>query len=267
MPILQKTSDRLLVAMVAGAALLTCCIHLALYAEFHQGHILTIRQLQESRFVRRYPHRPAIISLTGTVWVNFFPSDSFYVELPKQNDPADKPWLTGQVGPEENLPVPQYRESGDTLVITGYFTGSLHRPYAEFAYSNHLPVVNIYGRDFREIRLLDGQMAINGSAVSIGAPAIRLSAINSTVWIADYNERNPTILPKEFFDSVNLHLSNSYVLLNRSAIIRSAAIQLDGSSELDDRWSTTGHLEISAADSSHINLTGINLKHASIGIH
>ena len=267
MRLLQKTSDKLVAAMIAGAALLACFINLALYAEFRQGHILTVREWQESRFVRYYPHRPAVISLTGTVWVNFYPSDTFYIELPKQRDAGDKPWLTGQVGPEESLPMPQYRESGDTLLINGYFTASLRRPYSDFTYRSQVPQVNIYGRNFRDILLLDGQLVLDGSSSATGAPATRLTAVNSTIWVADFNERSPTTLPEEFFDSLDLHLSNSYLLLNRPANIRSAVLQLDGSSELDDRWSTTGHLGIAAADSSHINLTGNNLKHATIDIH
>ena len=262
---LQKTSDKILAAVVVGAAMLACGIHLALYAEFRHGKIVTVRELQESRFVQYHLRRAAVITLTGTVWVNIYPSDSFYIELPKQKDPADKPWLTGQVGPEESLPMPQYRESGDTLSITGSFTASLRRPYADFAYRNHLPQVNIYGRDFRDIRLLDGQVVLDGSAAVSGAPAIRLSAVNSTVWVADYNEANPTHL--EFFDSLDLHLSNSFLLLSHSAVIRTANIRLDGNSELDDRWSTPGQLRINGADSSHIDLTGNNLKKSTIDIH
>ncbi|HXB94194.1 MAG TPA: hypothetical protein VNU70_03510 [Puia sp.] len=264
---LRKKSDKILVGMVIGAAVLTCCIHLALYAQFRHGHILTVRQLLKTRFVQYHPRRPAVLSLTGTVWVNMYPSDSFYIELPKQKDPADKPWLTGQSGPEENLSMPQYRESGDTLLITGDFAEPLHRPFVDASYSNHLPQVNIYGRGFRDIRLLDGQLVLWGSERIIGAPAIRLTAVNSTVEVADYDERALISLSKTFFDSLNIHLENSYLMLNRSAFIRAGGIYLDGNSTLNDRWSTTGRLWINGSDSSHIELAGNNLKKATIDIH
>ncbi|HEV9038476.1 MAG TPA: hypothetical protein VGQ51_17695 [Puia sp.] len=264
---LRKTSDKILVAMVAGAAVLTCCIHLTLYARYRHGDILTVHQLLKTRFVQYHPHRPVVISLVGTIWVNFYPCDSFYIELPKQKDPADKPWMTGQVGPEGNLPMPQYRESGDTLVITGDFAGTLHRPFVDESYSNHLPQVNIYGRDFREIRMLNGQLVLGGSDSMTDAPSIRLTATNSTVEVADYDESTPTPRPKAFFDSLDIHLVNSYMMLNRSASIRSAGIDLDGNSTLNDRWSTVTRMGITGTDSSHIELAGNNLKHATIDIH
>jgi len=253
--------------MAIGALVLVCCIHLALYAQYRHGHIFTWRQLQEKNLVQYRPRRAAILCLNGTIWVNFYPSDSFYIELPKQDGPADKPWMKGQTGPEESLPIPQYKESADTLVITGGFDAPLHRPYSDPSYRNHLPQVNVYSPGFREIRLLNGQLVLGGSRSASGAPVIRLTAVNSTVWVADYDEPDPIPQRKEFFDSLDLHLSNTFLLLNRSASIRSAGIHLDGSSEINDRWSTIGQIGITGSDSSHIDLAGNNLKRATIDIH
>lgn len=261
---LHKTSNRLLAAMVAGVVALVCFIYLDLYARYRQGHIVTRRQLERKAYTPYHPHRPAVLSLDGTVWVNLYPSDSFYIELPKADNPAGKPWLTGQTGPEETLQLPQYRESGDTLLITGSFTDPLHRPFSDPSYRNFLPQVNIYGRDLKDIRLLDGQMVIYGSDSAAGAPAIHLTAINSTVWVANLNESTHY---KAYFDSLDLRLSNTILLLNPSAIIRTASIRLDSNSELNDRWSTVGRLTIDGHDSSHIGLAGNNLKHATIDIH
>ncbi|HVS98770.1 MAG TPA: hypothetical protein VHE54_19905, partial [Puia sp.] len=158
-----KTSDRLLAAMVIGSVVLVCCIQLALYAQFRRGHIVTWKQLQQRRFVQFHPRKPAVVSLTGTVWVNIFPSDSFYVELPKTQSPVEKPWMTGQTGPEESIPMPGFTETADTLLVTGGFAATLHRPYVDLSYRNHIPVVNIYGSGFDEIRLLNGQLVLNGS--------------------------------------------------------------------------------------------------------
>lgn len=264
---LHKTSNKLLVTMLIGAILLVGGIHLALYGQFRAGHFIRWRQLQQRKFVQYHLAQPTVLSLTGIVWVNIYPSDSFYIELPKVEDPDDKPWMLGQTGPEANLAIPQYSQSGDTLSVIGDVTVPLWRPFADFSYSNHLPRINIYTRRLKEIRLLDGQLVLDGSDGAADAPAIRLTASNATIWVAEYNEPNPTPLPKEFFDSLDLHLSNSILLLNRSATIRSATIRLDAGSELNDRWSTVGRSQISASDSSRISLTGNNLKKTTIDIH
>jgi hypothetical protein len=253
--------------MLIGAIGLVCGIHLALYAQFRSGHILRWRQLQERRFVQYHLAQPAVLSLTGTIWVNIYPSDSFYIELPKQDNPDDKSWMTGQSGPEAEMAMPQYRQSGDTLSITGDAMVPIHRPFADFSYSNHLPRVSVHTGGLNQITLLNGQLVLDGTRSAAGAPAIRLTATNSTVWVAGYNESIPTTLSKEFFDSLDLHLFNTVLLLNRSASIRAASIHLDASSELNDRWSTIGRSEIIASDSSRIDLTGNLLKKASIAIH
>jgi hypothetical protein len=261
---LHKTSDKLLAAMLIGAVGLVCCIHLALYAQFRSGHILRWRQMQKELFV---PHRlpqPAVLSLTGTIWVNIYPSDSFYFELPRGGKATDDSW---KIGLTSDLTIPAYRQSGDTLFITGSNQVSIHRPFVDFSYREQLPRVNIYSRGLRDIRLLNGQLELDGSDSAAGAPSIRLTAINSTVWIAEYDEPLHTQPAPKFFDSLDLQLSNSILLLNRSANIRKARISLDGDSELNDRWSTIGRSQIAASDSSRIDLTGNNLKKATIDIH
>ncbi|HVS96985.1 MAG TPA: hypothetical protein VHE54_10875, partial [Puia sp.] len=100
-----------------------------------------------------------------------------------------------------------------------------------------------------------------------GAPAFHLTAINSTIWVADNTDPAPTTLPDAFFDSLDLRLSNSFLVFNHPATIRAACIDLDGNSELNDRWSTAGQLKIIATDSSHIGLTGNNWKKATFHIH
>jgi hypothetical protein len=264
---LSKTSDKFLAGMLLGGLVLVVGIHLALYAQFRTGHIIRWRELQEKRFTRYHLAQPSIISLTGTIWVNIYPSDSFYIELPKQDNPDDKPWMMGQSGPEAEMAIPQYAQSGDTLSITGDVMVPIHRPFADFSYSNKLPRVNIYTRELKEITLRNGQLVLDGAHQAAGAPAIRLTATNSTVWVAHYDEFMPTPPPLECFDSLDLHLSNTVLLLNRSASIRSANIHLDASSELNDRWSTIGRSQIIAGDSSRIDLTGANLKKATIDIH
>ena len=261
---IHKTSNRLLAAMIAGILALVCFIYIDLYARYRQGHIVTRRQLEHKAYTPYHPHRPAVLSLDGTVWVNLYPSDSFYIELPKADNPAAKPWLTGQTGPEESLQLPHYRESGDTLLITGSFTDPLHRPFSDPNYRNFLPQVNIYVRDLKDIRLLNGQMVIYGSDSAAGAPAIRLTAINSTVWVANLNASTSR---KAFFDSLDLRLSNTILLINPTAIVRTANLSLDDNSELNDRWSTIGRIRIAGSDSSHFGFTGNNLKHATIDIH
>ena len=263
---LRKTSDKLLAAMLIAGAGLLCCIHLVLYAEFRSGHILRWKDIEKAQFVQYRLSQPTCISLTGTIWVNIYSSDSSYIELPRTGKSDVEPWLVGLKGPTADLAMPVFNQNGDTLNVTGDCRIAVHRPFSDWSYRAHLPIVNIYGRGFRDIRILNGQLVLNGSDRNAGAASYRLTAKNSTVWVAEYDEPLQTVPTTKFFDSLDLRLSNSVLLLNRAADIRSANISLDDRSELNDRWSTIGRGEIIGSDSSHIALTGNNLKRSTISI-
>lgn len=267
MTALKKTSDKLLAGMLLGAVILVAGIHLALFAQFRSGHIMRWRQLQDRMFAQYHMPPPAVLSLTGTLWVELHPSDSFYIELPKKEDAGDKPLLMGKTGAEASLGIPRYSLSGDTLSITGDNTAPIDRPFANFSYRMSVPRVNIYGSGFRDIRLLNGQLVLYGSDSATGAPSIRLTAKNSTVEVAEYEEPLHTAPSPKFFDSLDLHLFNTDLVLNRSAKIRKTRLSLDDDSWINDRWSTIGRSQISGTDSAHIDLTGANLKNATIEIH
>jgi hypothetical protein len=264
---LHKTSDKLLAAMLIAGAGLLCCIHLVLYAEFRSGHVLRWKDIEKAQFVQYRLSRPTCISLTGTIWVNIYPSDSSYIELPRTSKTGAQAKVIGLIGPTADLAMPAFRQNGDTLNVTGDCRIAVHRPFSDWSYRSLLPVVNIYGRGFRDIQILNGQLVLNGSDRNAGATSYRLTAKNSTVWVAEYDEPLQTVPTTKFFDSLDLRMANSVLLLNRAADIRSANISLDGSSELNDRWSTIGRGAIIGSDSSHIALTGNNLKRSTINIH
>lgn len=268
----MKTSNKLLVALGLGILLLVGLIQLVLYSNYRQGRIISAKELHAEKYVRYEMPAPAYLSLTGTLWVNIIPSDTFYVEFPKENKLTGTAFKTTL--PEiftSDADVLSYRQSGDTLLITGNNTGMIHRPFADPFYRNTRAQVNIYCRGLKDIFLKKGQLYLQGAGGSTTTlPSARLHIDSSTLWIGDYREyaeyaRQPA--PKEFFDSLEIQSTNSVLLLNTSASIHKLQAQLDEHSEINDRQALIDRLTVSYDNDSRIGLTGANLKKAQLVAH
>jgi hypothetical protein len=262
----MKMSDKLLLAFFLVSLGLFGVIHLALYAEYKRGDILSTKELHDEKFVKYRMPAPQYLSLTGALWVNIIPSDSFYIEFPKkETHPADGYFVNlkgaGKAKQE------RYRVSGDTLLISGDNELPIHRPYAEFPYRLVITEVNVYCRGLKEIRTRNGETCLKGAGETRTPVSTRLVAENSTLWIGEYYNTLPAGTPKETFDSLDIESRNSIILLNAPAVIRSMHVRLDDHSEINDQHAMIGRPQISYDSSSRVNLTGENLHKAQLNIH
>jgi hypothetical protein len=265
----MKTSDKLLLTFLLVSLAVFGAVHLALYAEYKHGDILSVRDLHKEAFVKYRMPAPKYLSLNGTLWVNIIPSDSFYIEFPKN-----------EIHPEEGFFVKKkqaverkqsYHLQGDTLLIDGDNDVIIHRPFSDFRYRMDLPEINIYCRGLREVRVSNGQVLLRGvDAGEAGgglSATTRLVAENSTLWIGEYKDPPEPGAPAERFDSLDIESRNSIVLLNAHSVIRSLHVRLDDNSELNDQQASVGIPEIDYSPNSRVNLTGGNLKKARLSTH
>jgi len=262
----MKTSNKLLIAGAAGVLLLIGAIQMALYSSWKSGKIVSPTTLHAENFVKYTLPSPTYLSISGVLWVNLIPSDTFSIEFPKKNNLKEKTTRIPQrfANGDNEL---SYRQSGDTLFITGNNKAAIYRPYADWFYRMNQMQVNIHGRNLKGIFLVNSQLDYRGAAWPAGSPVTTLSADSSTVWIGDRALRDDQSVDKEFFDHIGIRSVNSVVLLNASASIQNLQADLDDHSELIDQKALIDSVRIGYDRDSRIGLTGINLKKAVLAAH
>jgi hypothetical protein len=262
----MKTSNKLLIALGLGILLLIGLIQVVLYSNYRQGRIISPKELHIERYIRYDMAAPSYLSLNGIMWVNIIPSDTFYVEFPKETRPTvEEKKISTIPGLADETNSLSYRESGDTLLITGNNNVAIHRPFADGFYRANQAQVNIYCRGLKEIFFCNGQLYLHGADHQTGMPSAKLHIDSSTLWIGDYLEPKPAA--KEFFDSLDIRSLNSVFLLNRSASIHKLRVQMDDGSELNDRQAQIDSLMVNYSSDSRVGLTGGNLKKAHLLAH
>jgi hypothetical protein len=262
----MKTSNKLLIALGLGILLGIGLIQIALYSNYRQGRIASPKELHTEKYKRYDMTAPSYLSISGILWVNIIPSDTFYIEFPRENRPTAEekkistiPELARETGSLS------YRQSGDTLLITGYNNVTIYRPFADWFYRANQAQVNIYCHGLKEIFFSNGQLYLHGTDDQMGLPSAKLRIDSSTLWIGDYRE--PKAAAKEFFDSLDIRSVNSVFLINRSASIHKLLVQMDDRSELNDRQAQIDSLTVTYSSDSRVGLTGENLKKAHLLAH
>jgi len=264
----MKTSNKLLIALGLGILLGIGLIQFALYSNYRQGRIVSPKELHTERYIRYDMTAPSYLSLSGILWVNIIPSDTFYVEFPKENRPAamEKKISTPPRFANEASSL-SYRQSGDTLLITGDNKVTIHRPFADWFYRANQQQVNIYCHGLKEIFFSNGQLYLHGADSQTGLLSAKIHIDSSTLWIGDYKEHDSEPTATEFFDSLDIRSLNSIFLINRSAAIHKLQVQMEDRSELNDRQAQVDSLLVNYSSDSRIGLTGGNLKKAQLLAH
>lgn len=264
----MKTSNKLLIALGLGILLGIGLIQVVLYSNYRQGRVVSPKDLHTERYIRYDMPAPSYLSLTGILWVNIIPSDTFYVEFPKENRPTveGKKVSTPPRFANEASSL-SYRQSGDTLLITGDNNITIHRPYADRFYRANQAQVNIYCRRLKEIFFCNGQLYLHGADHQTGLTSTKIHIDSSTLWIGDYIEHEPKPAVKEFFDSLDIRSLNSVFLINRTASVHKLQVQMDEGSELNDRQAQIDSLVVTYSSDSRVGLTGGNLKKARLLAH
>lgn len=251
----MKKSNQLLIALFLLALLVIVFANLTLYSEYRKGNFTSRDQLMAGTWITSELPPLHTVSLTGVVWANFIRSDSNYVEYPVV---ADK--TTGNY-------VREIHQSGDTLYISGPFGMPNHRAWADWLYRHSFAPINIHLKDLRSIDITNSQIYVVGTPAPTPGTT-HIYANGSSVWIGDYNETPKNqVLPKEYFDSLDLHLDNTFLLLNKPAVIRTLHARLDNYSELSDRIATLGAADISPGPDSRVSITGTNAPKTTINVH
>jgi hypothetical protein len=274
----MKTSDKLLLSFCLVFLGLVGILHLALYAEYKEGHIISAKELHEEQYEKLPMSRPRYLSLRGTIWVNILPSaDSCYIELPKKPFRPDEGYFKETVI-DAYKPGPRYRQIGDTLLLYGDNDRPIHRPFVGASYQASVPVINVYCPTLEGITVRNGQVMLKGSIGASTPVSFRLRVENATVWIGErvYNQNELLLKARQLvqepeaqvaFDSLDLESLNSVILLNGTAHVHSLHIRLDSASELNDQHGLADQLLIESSPASRINLTGENLKRTRLTVH
>ena len=267
----MKTSDKWILGFILAAFFVALAVHGVLYSEYRKGHFVTPAQMHEEAFIKQPVHMPRILSFDGTIWVNLIPADSFSLELPRVNKDPDASLFKmlpsiKMKGVNPDLPAITYRESGDTLFVTGNVRIALHRPYSNWYYRRDIPQVNFYGPLPGNVLLNNGQLYLQGTADSLLPRSARFTLNNSTLWIGmQYDSRHRDSV--EFFDSLDIRSANSIIVLNTAATIRHLQADLRDSSVLTDQYARFTNPIIRCSPDSRIDIAGDAIKDNPMILH
>lgn len=252
----MKKSNQLLIALFLLALLVIGFANLNLYSEYRKGNITSRDDLMVGAWNTTQLPPLKTVSLTGVVWANFIPSDSNYVEYPIVADKTTENYVR------------QLHQSGDTLYITGPFEMPNHRIWADWLYRHSFAPINIHLKNLRTINVINSQIYVVGAAITPSTGTMHINGNGSSIWIGDHDEiPNIPELPKEYFDSLDLHLDNTLLMLNRPAVITNVHAWLDNYSEINDRTATLGAADISPGPDSRVSITGANIPKTTINVH
>ena len=295
----MKKSNRLLIALFLLALLVIVFANFTLYREYRNGHITTRDQLMADNLTTTQLPPTHHVSLTGIVWANIIPSDSNYIEYTKGDQETtgnyvrqlrqsgDTLYLTGPFN------MPNHRAWAEWLYRHSFAPINIHlkSTWSIDATNSHIYLQgaaepnahesnaskpntgatepNTSKPDTGATEPNTSKPNANASEPSAGPPptTIRINAIGSSVWIGEYNELIRNGAPKEYFDSLDLRLDNTILLLNRPAVIAKLHARLDNNSELNDRITTLGAADISPGPDSRVSITGTNIPNTTINIH
>ena len=263
----MKTSNKMILGFIVVTILAFLGVHAILYNKYRKGEFVAEGKLHSEDFVRYPVAKPRVVSFDGTMWVNLIPADSFALELPRVNidpdagmfeyGPAVKQKMAGFEGKALG-----YAVRGDTLVVTGNTTTTVHRPFSAWYYRRRIPQVNLYAPSFENIILNNGQLCLRGMS-SGGGRSARLTVDNSTLWIGMQYESQRRDVP-ENFDSLDVISMNSIIVLNSSAQIRLLRASLRDSSIITDQYSGVKESIIGTSADSRVDLVGDHLAKSKI---
>jgi len=267
----MKASNKWLLGFLIFAFGFMLAIYGILSSQYRKGNFVAAAQLHDERFVRQPLPAARVISVDGTIWVNLIPADSFAIELPRDNkDPddglfVDEPRIrVKKIGGNDQAI--NWRQSGDTLFVTGNTRIPIHRPFSNFYYRRSLPQVNILSPGFSDVQFNNGQLYFEGGADAAHGRRARLTVRNSTLWIGmQYDNHRKD--PREYFDSVDIDADNSQVLLNAPGMIHHLQATLTDSSWLSDQYATLDSAVIRTSPDSKAEFSGANLKRTQLIIH
>ena len=101
----MKTSNKLMLSILITGIGILSALHLALFANYKQGIIQTEKELNEEQFTTHRMKTPKWLSMKGHFRVEITPSDHFHIDVENEHPEID------------------FRQAGDSLIISGYTAG------------------------------------------------------------------------------------------------------------------------------------------------
>jgi len=237
----MKTSNKLLVLLFLSMMAFLGTIHLGLYSQLKNGHIINSLESTDER-IRPYNGKaPSVVDLEGNINVNLIPSDTFYVEY-QQTD-------AGHIncGPVNS----------DSLVVRGE-GGIFMNPHATFHFYSDLPWVSVHMGRHTDIRL-KGLLAFLKGTNKRDIGSIHIRATDTQLWLGESYGSNGTDYPPQYYDSVQVDAKNTNLVLHRNAVIEHFSARMNDLSEINDEQASINTFHLQYTPLTKISLKGVNL--------
>jgi hypothetical protein len=234
----MRTSNKILLGIFLAPLLILTLIHAVLYAKYKTGNYVTMKSVEEDRFIRKALKNINNIAVYGLNNFNIKPADSLQLEIEKDKN--------GHL---------HYAIVGDSLIIHGDST--INRPDGSADIRRSYQAVNLYAPMIANIIADNADINLQGSKDSLKAISYHFSLTNSAgLKVEDYGNDSTHI----YFKGLTIKASNSPgIELTAHSRVRELVLTLLAS-EFTDNGASIDKLVIDADKVSNITLKGDNLR-------
>lgn len=230
----MKTSNKILLLFFVAAIFMITAVHLTLYAKYKKGEVSSFEEMREGRFEDHPLPAVKYVSVTGFRRCNIIPAAELKIRIFNKSSRLS------------------YKVVNDTLVITGDSTVS---DYEHQFLSRQ--AIHLYLPGMEQINAFHTELFLIGATDSVAAPSWKINLSKSGFTTGDFNNKNT------FFNQILIKANDSYLTLNRSAVINELNIQTNNST-VNNQNAGIKHLQLSVDDNSTIVLKGKNIKDISV---
>ena len=240
----MRTSNKIILGIFLAPLLILTCIQMALYAKYKSGHYVTMKSVQEDRFVRQALTNISHIAVYGLNNFRIKPSASMQLEIEK----------------DENAHL-HYIVKGDSLIIHGdtvinRANGSkdTERSYQDVNF--YLPMTAI------SVLADNSEVELEGSRDSASAKSYYFSVVNGAGLKINENGDDSNHV---YFKGLTIQASQSsgIELTAQTSIVDLQLTMIK--SAFTDNGALIDRLMIDADKVSNITLKGDNLRKLNIG--
>lgn len=234
----MKTSNKILLGTVVTAALILTAIHVALYAKYKRGDLVTVQQLHEERYDKHVMSGVTKINVSGLANFEVIPSDTLRLEIEKQDK---KPEIT-------------FEQRGDSLIIKG---GTIYtKTNGEVDKTRSYYSTILYLPSNTSLSINECEARIKGTADTLKAVAYTIEAWNSSLNFGETRNGKPN---GSYFKSINAVADKSNVLFFNDVMIGNLSLSLVNG-ETEDQGMQVEIFSLNADSNSTVSLKGTNLK-------
>jgi hypothetical protein len=233
----MRTSNKILLGIFLTPLLILTLIQVALYAKYKSGNYVSMKTVQENRFIRKTLKNISNVKVYGLNNFRIMPSDSLRLEIEK----------------DENSHL-HYTITGNSLIIHGDSTGPRLNGSGDIIRSYQ--AVNLYLPSGATITADNSEVTVQGSKDSLKATSYHFSIVNSGSLKVDENGNDSNHV---YFKGLTIQASHSsgIELTAYSSILELQLTMIE--SAFTDNGASIDKLVINADKASNITLKGDNL--------